>query len=250
METVEWESTVREGQKRKAEVYLPAGYDQQTERRYPVLYVHNGQEALDAGKLENALDHLIGVSVDPVIAVFVIPDADVRRDLGQMDPYIDMVVKELVPAIDGRFRTIAEAWARANAGSGRGANVALQGALKHPEIFGRVAAQSATISADTFKELNKGADAQPLVLYLEWGTYHLRSPHEAWDLAVENRKLWAAMRESGYRPAGGEVPEGYGWPCWNGHTDDWLRAMFPLARPAADRRAAAGSAAATAGGGS
>ena len=42
--------------------------------------------------------------------------------------YTDMVVKELVPAIDARFRTIAEAWARANAGSGRGANVALQGA--------------------------------------------------------------------------------------------------------------------------
>ena len=69
-----------------------------------------------------------------------------------------------------------------------------------------------------------------MVLYLDWGTYHMRSPHEAWDLAVESRELWAAMREAGYRPAGGEVPEGYGWACWMGHTGEMLAAIFPAAR--------------------
>ena len=58
----------------------------------------------------------------------------------------------------------------------------------------------------------------------------MRSPHEAWDLAVENRKLWAGMREAGYRPAGGEVPEGFGWACWTGHTEELLAAIFPLRR--------------------
>ena len=51
---------------------------------------------------------------------------------------------------------------------------------------------------------------------------------EAWDLAVENRKLWSRLREAGYRPAGGELPEGYGWPCWSGHTDELLTALFPI----------------------
>jgi hypothetical protein len=78
------------------------------------------------------------------------------------------------------------------------------------------------------EELARGAGDRPLVIYLDWGTYHLRSPHEAWDLAVENRKLWNALREAGYRPAGGEVPEGYGWSCWNGHTEQLLASLFPL----------------------
>jgi enterochelin esterase-like enzyme len=66
------------------------------------------------------------------------------------------------------------------------------------------------------------------VIYLEWGTYHLRSPHEAWDMARANRDLWALLRQRGQRPAGGEVPEGFGWACWRGHTDEMLSALFPL----------------------
>ena len=74
----------------------------------------------------------------------------------------------------------------------------------------------------------RGADEQPLTIYFEWGSYHMRSPHEAWDVAEENRRTWAFLRERGYRPAGGEVPEGYGWACWTAHLDEMLAALFPM----------------------
>jgi enterochelin esterase-like enzyme/outer membrane protein assembly factor BamB len=230
MESVEWESTVGEEPKqRTAQVYLPAGYDAQAERRYPTLYVHNGQDALDSGSMKNALDQLIGNSIEPLIAVFVIADEEnPRRDLGRMEPYSKMLVEELVPRIDEKYRTIDASVARATAGAGRGANVALYSAMNHPGVFGRAGAQSPTMSAEDIPETLGDAVEQPLVMYIDWGTYHLRSPHEAWDLARESRKLWAALRERGYRPAGGEVPEGYGWACWSGHTDELLTAMFPL----------------------
>ena len=67
-----------------------------------------------------------------------------------------------------------------------------------------------------------------MVIYLDWGTYHMRSPHEAWDVADGNREFWSALREAGYRPAGGEAPEGFGWGCWKGHTEELLTALFPL----------------------
>jgi enterochelin esterase-like enzyme/outer membrane protein assembly factor BamB len=229
LETVEWESQVREGQNRTAEVYLPAGYDADGDRRYPVLYVHNGQEALDQGSMKNALDQLIGSSVDAVIGVFIHADEEnPRGDLGDAESYAEMIVKELVPKIDGQFRTIVDSTARATIGAGRGGNAALYSAFAHSDVFGRVGAQSATMGAEEMRELATGANEKPMVIYLEWGTYHLRSPHEAWDLGEENRKLWAQLREAGYRPAGGEVPEGYGWACWNGHTDDLLAALYPL----------------------
>jgi hypothetical protein len=76
--------------------------------------------------------------------------------------------------------------------------------------------------------VEKDADERPLLLYLDWGTYHMRSPHEAWDRSEDMRALWAALREKGYRPAGGEAPEGYGWPIWARRTEQMLTALFPL----------------------
>ena len=64
LETIEWQSSVREGQTRKAQVYLPAGYHQ-GEARYPTVYVHFGRQALEHASMNNALDHLIGSRIEP-----------------------------------------------------------------------------------------------------------------------------------------------------------------------------------------
>ena len=66
-----------------------------------------------------------------------------------------------------------------------------------------------------------------MTVYLDWGTYHLRSPHEAWDMAKDSRKAWSMLRERGYRPTGGERPEGFGWRIWRTHTDELLASLFP-----------------------
>lgn len=230
LETLEWESTVREGQKRMAQVYLPAGYDTHTSHRYPVAYIHGGQQALGDGEAKQALDHLLGERVEPLIAVFVeVDEENSREDLDDWESYSDMIQKELVPAVDGKYRTRADRLWRASVGTGRGAaNVALLGALRHGETFGRVAMQSAALmAADQIAELVPHAAEQPMVIYQEWGTYDLRSPHEAWSMADGNRQLWALLRERGYRPTGGELPHGFGWACWKSQTDDWLQALFP-----------------------
>ena len=80
---------------------------------------------------------------------------------------------------------------------------------------------------DEIAELVPHAADQPMVIYQEWGTYDLRSPHEAWDMAEGNRQLWSLLRDRGYRPTGGEQPHGFGWACWKSQTDDWLQALFP-----------------------
>jgi enterochelin esterase-like enzyme len=107
--------------------------------------------------------------------------------------------------------------------------MALQCVLRQPELFGRVGSQFATVmrASDLEEAINLAGDRKP-VMYLQWGTYHLRSPHEAWDMARANRDLWTLLREHGFRPAGGEVPEGFAWACWRGHTENMLRALYPL----------------------
>ncbi len=230
LEALDYVSTAQEGLKRTAQVYLPAGYDAGAGRRYPVVYVHNGKEALEKGDMKNALDHLIGVTVEPLIAVFVIPDPNnPERDLNRVEPYTEMLVKDLVPLIDQRYRTIPEAAGRATAGAASGANAALLGGLKRSDVFSRVGAQSVMmIGSSEYEPAVGNAEERPLVIYLEWGTYHLRSSNMGWDMAKTNRQLWDHLRQRGYRPAGGEVPEGFGWKCWSAHTGDMLAALFPL----------------------
>jgi enterochelin esterase family protein len=229
LEPLEFESHVREGRKCLTQVYLPADYDKQPAKRYPLLFVHDGQDALDQGSMKNALDQLVGVTVQPLIAVFMIPDPnDKELNQGQFDKYTEMLVTELIPKLDAKYRTIKEPSSRAAFGAADGANAALFSVLGHPETFGRLGAQSATIM--TAAEYNKqlpGAEAQPMVTYLAWGTYDLRSPHEAWDMAKGNRELWALMRSKGYRPTGGEQPDGFGWIVWRAHLDKMLTALYP-----------------------
>jgi len=227
LETVEWESAVYEGKPRKAEVYLPVGYDG-SDARYPSVFVHFGKQALEQGAMKQTLDHLLGPRVRPLIAVFVHADEENPRGDIRDDKYAEMVVDELLPKIDSTYRTIAEASARASVGSGRCASRALKFGFERPDLFGRVGAQSALTGVDEFGDLSeKGADVRPLVIYMDWGTYHMRSPHEGWSQVESNRNVWAAFRAAGYRPAGGELPEGFGWPMWAGHSDELLAALFP-----------------------
>ena len=221
-----------EAAKLTAEVYLPADYDGDSRRRYPTVYVYGGGEALEEGGMKNALDHLIGRKIDPLIAVFVKADDGATYDA---DSYNKMVLTELIPLIDDRYRTLADAHHRGVMGSGSGAATALYGSFQHPDIFGRVGSQPPEWWVDSetpLEESMQAAEASSLSIYLDWGTYGFRSPHEAWDLSAATREVWAQLRASSYRPAGGERPEGYGWSCWRGHTADMLVALFPLQRQA------------------
>lgn len=228
LEDLEWESQIQEGTKRTAQVYLPAGYDGSGDFRYPVVYFHGGNEALEQGQLTAALDNLIGRSVEPLIAVFVVPTEAESGRRGPGPEYGEVVAKELVPKIDADYRTRADRMSRASVGIGGSAAPALFVGFGAKELFGKIAAQAATLmDAGRVAEMLVPAEQNAMVIYHGWGTYHLRSPHEAWDMAESNRELWSMLREQGYRPTGGEAPEGFGWAFWKARADEMLIALFP-----------------------
>jgi enterochelin esterase-like enzyme/outer membrane protein assembly factor BamB len=244
LEDFEWESAVREGKKRQARIYLPTGYAPKGDRRYPVMFVHDGKDALEQGLMKNVLDHLIGVRVEPLVAVFIMPDPNnPNADRAEGDKYAEMVMKELVPAIDARYATRTDAVARAMVGITGGANNALTLVFANPQMFGRVGSLAATVmNAEEFRDKIPARAQAPLVVYQRWGTYHLRSPHEAWDMGKGNQGLWALLRERGQRPTGGEAPFGFGWGCFRPHLGEMVEELFPLAPSAgATGTAASGS---------
>lgn len=155
------------GNLRQVTIYLPAGYDEREDRRYPVLYMQDGQNLFDAERayvpgnhwrLQEAADQAIGErAAVPMIIVGIDHAGPGRADEytpvrdrkhssgGRAADYARFLIEELKPAIDARFRTLANAASTAVGGSSLGGLVSLYLALKHPDVFGRAAVMSPSV---------------------------------------------------------------------------------------------------------
>jgi enterochelin esterase-like enzyme/outer membrane protein assembly factor BamB len=234
IEKQELPSKVRTDGSSKFEVYVPAGYDASTSR-YPVVYIFDGARALADGQVANTLDNVTGNSVQPLIAVFLTELKTGKEPLQdgfeEANASIQLLVEEVIPFVDSKYRTLSNKQSRAVMAPLDNGYDALYSALHYPEMFGGVALQSMWIDTRTetrLKDLIRTADQQPLQIYLDWGLYDAHSVVEDWDLREENAKFDGYLREKGYRPAGGEAHDSYGWTAWRNRTDRWLAALFPL----------------------
>jgi predicted alpha/beta superfamily hydrolase len=146
-------------------VYLPPGYDERGDRRYPVLYMQDGQNLFDAHRayipgqhwrLQEAADAAIGErTATPLIIVGVDHAGPARIDEftpmrdprykggGRADEYGQLLMDKLKPLIDARFRTLPEE--TGIGGSSLGGLVSVYLALKHPKVFSRAAVMSPSV---------------------------------------------------------------------------------------------------------
>lgn len=155
------------GNEREVTVYMPAGYDEREEVRYPVLYMQDGQNLFDPQRayvpgnhwrLREAADAAIGErTARPMIIVGIDHAGPARIDEytpvrdrkhkggGRAAAYARFLIEELKPAIDARFRTLPDAENTAIGGSSLGGLVSLFLALRHPDVFRGVAAMSPSV---------------------------------------------------------------------------------------------------------
>ena len=153
------------GNTREITVYLPAGYDERDARRYPVLYMQDGQNLFDSHRayipgqhwrLQEAADAAIGERTASAMIIVGVDHAGVGRadeytptrdprhkSGGRAADYGRMLLEELKPVIDERFRTDPEE--TAIGGSSLGGLVSLYLALKYPDVFRRAAVMSPSV---------------------------------------------------------------------------------------------------------
>jgi predicted alpha/beta superfamily hydrolase len=146
-------------------VYLPPGYDERGGRRYPVLYMQDGQNLFEgerayipgqSWRLHEAADAAIGERTAAPVIIAGIDHAGTRRideytpsrdprhsGGGRAAEYARLLLDEIKPAIDARFRTIAED--SAAGGSSLGGLVSLHLALAHPDVFRAAAVMSPSV---------------------------------------------------------------------------------------------------------
>lgn len=120
-------------------VFLPPGYGD-TEVRYPVMYfLHGGggNENTGAGAFSGIVSSLIVMKkIPPVICVFPNGGMTGHRDRPRKKMMGEtLLIKEILPLIDQRYRTNATRDARVIAGFSVGGVAAVHLALKHPDLF-------------------------------------------------------------------------------------------------------------------
>ncbi len=124
-------------------IYLPEDYNDQTQKRYPVVYLLHGlgndhkdwnDEYLNISSLVSYMEQAKGL--EPMI--YVMPQGFrsyyVNRYNGAY-PYMDMFAEELVPQIDRTLRTLADRGHRAVIGYSMGGFGAMILPSKHPDLF-------------------------------------------------------------------------------------------------------------------
>lgn len=133
-------------------VFLPPCYDQDPERRYPVLYLIHGQnfnhDQWDRLGADDTAFRLISAGEIPPF-ILILP-----RDRSWAQPDEDMfgrvMVEGLIPTIDERYRTLPGRSFRSIGGLSRGAAWAVHLGLSQWELFGAIGAHSLPVFwADT-----------------------------------------------------------------------------------------------------
>jgi enterochelin esterase-like enzyme len=220
-------------------VYVPAGYDRRPER-LPLALVLDGETALRDGLMTRSLDNLIPQRVAPVLVAFLAyPRWGTRPRSGddEEDTLAEILANDVVPFLEGRYRIDAVRQRRAVIGAGVFGQRAATVVFRRPATFGALGLLSVAMvesnllgsSEDLLRKVAPWASATPLRIYLDWGLYERRATREAWDMGTTNARFAAFLRERGYEPSGGQVPEGSGWASWRNRTDRVFGTLFPPA---------------------
>ncbi len=237
------------GRERTIRLYLPPGYAA-SERRYPVLYMHDGQNLFDAAtsyagewEVDEALNRLAAEYGLELIVVGI--DNGGEKRVAEMSPwaadevpspegdaYLDFVVADLKPAIDANYRTLPGREYTAIMGSSLGGLISHYAMLAHPAVFSKAGMFSPSywISDEAFESTTSPPLRADARLYL------LVGGNEEGSMAEDTERMCAQLRGLGHAEqalncrvvADGEHHESF----WRAELADALLWLFDVPRRA------------------
>jgi enterochelin esterase-like enzyme len=201
---------------RRAFVYTPPGYDQNQDKRYPVLYLQHGWGEdetawTNQGHANLIMDNLIAAgAARPFIIVMtygmtnnIRPGAPGGLASFDIGPFQTVLIDELIPYIDSNFRTLADQHHRAMAGLSMGGFETKTIAFKNLDDFAYIGLFSGgTVSLEDVNSTPGYRDKVKLT-FVSFGSRELDSGRTAppGEPRVDPRVNAEALKAAGIRSA-------------------------------------------------
>jgi predicted alpha/beta superfamily hydrolase len=198
-------------------VYLPAPYAENTEARFPVVYMHDGQNLFDPNlafggnewKADETMDEgvekgtireaiIVGIGNTSARMSEYTPVNDPDYGGGGGDKYLEMIEKELKPTVDAELRTMNGREDTAILGSSLGGLISAYAGIGHAGTFGLVGAMSPSTWWNNVwlvgKVATTPASPRPVRVYVDSG-----DGGSSKDGVDNTKKLADAYRALGYK---------------------------------------------------
>jgi len=198
------------GNERTLRIYLPPSYGSDTRRRYPVLYMHDGQNLFDgktasygtewnidevADRLvrQGDMEEVIVVGIDNTndrIAEYT-PCCDPKHGGGKLNAYADFVAKTVKPWVDKQYRTKPGRQHTAVMGSSLGGLASIGIAQRYPQLFSMAGGVSSSFWWNNQEHVKHPPKRMPVRFYIDVGTVY--------DGQEDSEAFRRALVKNGYR---------------------------------------------------
>ena len=217
------------GKHRRCFVYTPPDYDKDAAKRYPVLYLHHGYNENETGWSHQGCAGLI---MDNLIAdgkarpfIIVMENGDIgtptrRANGGGFDfsGFERVLLDDVIPFIDGNFRTIADQPHRAMAGLSMGGMQTRTIAPAHLDVFSHIGIFSGgSIAPGDVADMAAFKQKVKLV-FVSYGSR---------ENGAEGKKNVAALKEAGVNSHWYESPgTAHEWQTWRRSLHEFAPLLF------------------------
>lgn len=228
---------------RTIRLYLPPSYATQPNKRYPVLYLHDGQNLFDdatgyAGEwgVDETLNALAASTGFEAIVVGI-DNGGVKRmnelnpwpherfGAGEGQAYLDFIVNTLKPAIDARYRTRTDAASTLIGGSSMGGLISHAGIVRHPLVFGKALVFSPAYW--TAPDMATLAQQRPLPRSAR--VYFYAGGQESENMAPLAERMHALVQSQGTATALNIAPDAkHNEAAWRAEFERAMRWLFEL----------------------
>jgi len=232
-----WYNSKITGKLRKCLVYTPPDYNEDINRRYPVIYLQHGSGESQLGwtmqgKVNFIMDNLIAKGkAKPMLIVMDNgyarpPESTINNSWQRGESRFEQnMLEDLIPEIDSKFRTIPERESRAVAGLSMGAGQAQRVGFGNLETFASIGAFSGgsrNFNVNTsYSGVFKDADEFNSKVKLYWiGCGNLDGAYEG------AKNLHNKLNEHGIRHVFHEMHGSHEWQVWRHHIYEFAQKVF------------------------
>jgi predicted alpha/beta superfamily hydrolase len=191
-------------------VWMPPGYETEVQKRYPVLYMQDGQNIIDPGTsflgnewgIDEVADSLIRAGKMEeilIVGIYNTPDRKLEySDTTAGHAYLNFLINTLKPFIDQNYRTLPDREHTAVMGSSMGGLISFLSAWYHPDIFYQAGCVSPAFLYQNYRSVRvveeyRGPDKN-LRIYMDNGAVGLED-----TLTIGSERMLKALQQQGFR---------------------------------------------------